>query len=188
MNTANFYIGVHNKQTNEIEFPLVYEEEKEVKWQSRPFGNGMTEHILETGRSLFLENGVADWLQKQGIESIGSEAQSWMGVPIRLGDDVGGVIALQSQEANLFQPTQFNLLTAVANQASIALQNARQFQQEQARAKREQLLREISARVRGSGDVDMIMRTAVQEIGQALGRQTFLRLSSENDESTTKDA
>jgi GAF domain-containing protein len=111
-----------------------------------------------------------------------------MGVPIRLGDDVGGVIALQSQEANLFQPTQFNLLTAVANQASIALQNARQFQQEQARAKREQLLREISARVRGSGDVDMIMRTAVQEIGQALGRQTFLRLSSENDESTTKDA
>jgi len=188
MNTSNFYIAFHNKKSNEVTFPLVYEDGKEVEWQSRPFGNGMTEHIIATGNNLFLEEGVEAWLADQGIESIGNLARSWMGVPIRLSDEISGVIALQSKEANAFQQTQFNLLMAVANQAAIALQNARQFQQEQARARREQLLREISARVRSSGDVDMIMRTAVQEIGQTLGRQTYLHLTPENDKPTDKDA
>lgn len=188
MDTTNFYIAFHNPETNEVSFPLVYENGKQSQWRSRPFGNGMTEHIISTGNNLFLEQGVDAWLNEQGVESIGSTAHSWMGVPIRLSEDVGGVIALQSQEANAFQETQLNLLRAVANQAAIALQNANQFQQEQARARREQLLREISARVRGTSDVDLIMRTAVQEIGQTLGRQAYLHLNPDNDKPTDKDA
>jgi GAF domain-containing protein len=44
------------------------------------------------------------------------------------------------------------------------------------RARRERILREITARVRGSADVDSVMRTAAQELGRALGRQTYVYL------------
>ena len=72
----------------------------------------------------------------------------------------------------------------VVRQAAIALQNARSYEQEQARARREQVLREIAAKVRGSADVDTIMRTAVQEIGETLGRRTILYLGKDNNGET----
>ena len=48
----------------------------------------------------------------------------------------------------------------------------------QRRARREQTLREITARVRGSTDPDTIVRTALRELGNTLGRPTFVRLGN----------
>ena len=50
------------------------------------------------------------------------------------------------------------------------------------RGEQERLLREITARVRNSADVDSVMRTAAQEVGRALGRQTFIYLGDHEDE------
>lgn len=188
MDTTNFYIAMHSQLTNEITFPIAVEENKQVRWQTRPYGNGMTEYLLRTGQPLFVEDGLEKWLRSQGVDSIGSPSQSWMGVPLRLGSEVVGVIALQSLQPRFYTREQFDLLNAMANQAAIAIQNARQFQQEQARAQRQQMLREIAAKVRSSADVDTIMRTAVQEIGQALGRQTFVYLDTTAQTKVGEDA
>ncbi|MBX3057631.1 MAG: PAS domain S-box protein [Anaerolineae bacterium] len=188
MDTTNFYIALHNQLTNEIAFPIAVEENKQVRWPSRPYGNGMTEYLLRTGQPLFVEDGLEKWLRGQGVDSIGTPSQSWMGVPLRLGSEVVGVIALQSLQPRFYTREQFDLLNAMANQAAIAIQNARQFQQEQARAQRQQMLREIAAKVRSSADVDTIMRTAVQEIGQALGRQTFVYLDTTTQTKVQEDA
>lgn len=188
MDTTNFYIAMHNGLTNEISFPIAVEENKRVHWQTRPFSNGMTEYLLQTGQPLFVEDGLEKWLRSQGVDSIGSPSQSWMGVPLRLGNEVVGVIALQSLQPRFYSREQFDLLNAISNQAAIAIQNARQFQHEQARAHRQQLLREIAAKVRGSADVDTIMRTAVQEIGQVLGRQTFVYLDTNTNNVVSEDA
>jgi GAF domain-containing protein len=188
MDTTNFYVAIHNKYTNEVAFPIAVEDGKRVTWRSRPFGNGMSEYLLRTGQSLFVEDGLEKWLRSQGVESIGSPSRSWMGVPLRVGSDVVGLIALQSLQPRFYTREQFDLLNAVANQAAIAIQNARQFQQEQARAQRQQMLREIAAKVRGSADVDTIMRTAVQEIGQALGRQAYIYLGAQTTQTADEDA
>lgn len=184
MDTTNFYVAMHNPERAEITFPLAVENNKRSNWRARPFSNGMSEYIIQTGEGLFIDEGVENWLKANGIESIGMLARSWMGVPLRLGAEVTGVIALQSNRSSFFSKAQFELLGAVANQAIIAVQNARQFQQEQARAQREQRLREIAAKIRSSADIDTIMRTAVQEIGQTLGRQTFVYLDAQ---STTQE-
>jgi GAF domain-containing protein len=65
----------------------------------------------------------------------------------------------------------------VAAQAAIAIENARLFEQIQARARRERILREVTAKVRSGSDADTVMRTAVSEIGRALGRRTFVYLN-----------
>jgi GAF domain-containing protein len=179
MDTTNFYVALHNQAKNEISFPLAVEENKRVSWRARPFGNGMAEYLMQSGQPLFVEDGLEKWLNSRGVASIGSPSQSWMGVPLRIAGQVAGVIALQNLQPHFFTRSHFDLLNAVANQASIAIQNARQFQQEQARAQREQRLREIAAKVRGSADVDTIMRTAVHEISQTLGRQAYVYLGSD---------
>lgn len=188
MDTSNFYMAIHVPEREEIYFPIATENNQRVNWRPRSFGNGMTEFIIQTGEGLFLEDGLEAWLEANGIDSIGMVARTWMGVPLRLGAEVTGVIAMQSQQPFYYTAAQFDLLGAVANQAVIAIQNARQFQQEQARAQREQRLREVAAKIRGSADVDTIMRMAVQEIGQALGRQTFVYLGSDQSDTPQEDA
>jgi GAF domain-containing protein len=94
-----------------------------------------------------------------------------------------GMMAVQNfTKPGIYGEHERELLTAVANQTAIAIENSNLFEQEQARARREQILRQITARVRGSTDVDTVMRTAAQEVGRALGRQTFVYLSDEEEE------
>ena len=83
-------------------------------------------------------------------------------------------------QERLFDEHHQELLVAVAGQAAIAIENARLFEQIQSRARRERILREVTSRVRGTSDVDAIMRTAVEEIGRALGRKTFVYLGDED--------
>jgi hypothetical protein len=69
-------------------------------------------------------------------------------------------------------------LAALIEQAKTVNQNLQLLQVTQARARREQILREITDRVRSSMDPDTILRTAVREVGTALGRPTFIRMGS----------
>lgn len=57
----------------------------------------------------------------------------------------------------------------------------RQLGEIQARARREQALREIAARVRSFTDPDAVARAAARELGAALGRPAFIRLGSADE-------
>lgn len=55
-------------------------------------------------------------------------------------------------------------------------------------AEREQALREITTRVRSTSDVDSILRIAVREVGDLLGRKTYIRLTSSGEEMSLKQS
>lgn len=98
-------------------------------------------------------------------------------IPLTAQDKVFGFASLHLAEAGReLNRDEMRLATAILTQVSIVVQNAQLFEQTRARARREQLLREITARVRGSTDPDSIMRTAVREIGQAFGVKSFIRM------------
>ncbi|MBK8987481.1 MAG: GAF domain-containing protein [Chloroflexi bacterium] len=111
-------------------------------------------------------------------------AKSTIFVPLVVGGRWVGYINAIYQQATQFSEKDVRRLMALAGQSAVAIQNIRQLQQTARKAEREQMLREIAARVRSSADVDTIMKTAVQEIGQALGRRTFIYLGNEPDPNT----
>ena len=85
------------------------------------------------------------------------------------GNGVIGTIAVQSYtNPNAFTNHQLDLLSAIANQATVAIENARLFQQEQERAEQEHLVRTITDKVRRGGDAKSIMRITLEELGQVL--------------------
>ena len=55
-------------------------------------------------------------------------------------------------------------------QLGAALESARLFQDTQRRATREQLVGEVTARMRETLDMDTVLQTAIREIGQSLGK------------------
>jgi PAS domain S-box-containing protein len=99
-----------------------------------------------------------------------------------------GLLTLGWNEAQQFSERETRVYRALMGQLAIILDNRRLFAQTesalaqaQSRALREQLLREVTARIRSGADVDTIMRTAAREVGRALGRPAFVQLGNGNN-------
>ncbi len=178
MHLESFYIALYDPEKDLVDITIFGQgEEIDQPALRRRAGQSITEYVIKSQKPLLIPTHVPERLEELGIKAHGRMAKSWLGVPMMIGDAVLGVIAVQKfNQIEPFNEHHRELLTAVANQAAIALENARLFEQVHARARREQILREITARVRNSADVDSVLRVAAKEVGHALGRQTFVYL------------
>jgi GAF domain-containing protein len=137
-----------------------------------------TVRVMETLQPLVVQAGDPDADPAELAYMRENEVETLVIIPLTVKGQAIGIMELESWDKRHYTPEQLNLIMTLANQAAVALENTRLFEQTQARARREQVLREITARVRGSTDPDAIVRTAVRELGTALGRPTFVRLGS----------
>ena len=131
MDATNLYIALYDRDEDWVSFPL-YVEGGQVRRhsQGRKAGRGLTEHIIRSRRPLLLSDDVDVRMQELGIEIIGTPAKSWLGVPMIAGDEVLGIIAVQSYTTeNVYDEGHLNLLPTIAAQAAVALENARLYEQ-----------------------------------------------------------
>lgn len=184
LDTSNFYIALCRPAKNEIVFALkVINGKAQKPYEARSLGqNGLVDHLLTTRKPLLVADHMTARLAELGIKRIfyvpGQAAVSWLGAPIVIGGRVIGVIAVLSYTTpGAFNEYDQELLTAIAAQAAVALENARLFERAQARVRQEEILREVSTQIRASVEVDSVMRVAVQEMGRVLGRRTFIYLT-----------
>ncbi len=106
-------------------------------------------------------------------------------LPLRVREQVIGVVNARKPDGNAWTSEEVALLEILQGRLEVALESARFYQETQRSAAREQLLRVITERVRGAVDVDSVMRTAAQEIGQALGREVFVYIADSPDVADT---
>ena len=89
-------------------------------------------------------------------------------VPLVLRGETFGEIRVKVEEETV--PAELsNLIKLIAERLSVSLDSARLFEDAQRRATQEQITGEITSRIRESLDIDTVVRTAVQEIGERLG-------------------
>jgi GAF domain-containing protein len=97
------------------------------------------------------------------------ETRSELAVPLVVGDQILGVLDVQSDEVDHFTAEDINVQTTLAVQVAAALQNARAYAQTQRLAEREALINEISQKIQGTTTVESALQVAVRELGRALG-------------------
>jgi PAS domain S-box-containing protein len=96
MPVDNFYIALYDSDADLLSFPYVVDQHDEYSPPRKP-GHGLTEHVLHTGRSLLVDQqAFAQLVQKGEVELVGADSVDWMGVPLKMGDKIFGVIAVQS--------------------------------------------------------------------------------------------
>jgi GAF domain-containing protein len=98
--------------------------------------------------------------------------------PLVAGGQWIGYINVLYKEKTKFAESTIRRLASISGQSAVAIQNLGLLETTARKAQREQMLREITARVRSSADIDTIMKTAVQEIGRALGKKTYIYIES----------
>ncbi len=124
----------------------------------------------------------------------GSGQRATLVAPLMLrGQMIGAVGFEQDEPTQQLSPEDRAVIEAVTSQVALALENARLFEEAQRRASREELAGAVTARIRASLDIDTVLKTAVQEMRQALGLpEVVIRLappaaSPDDTESTGHD-
>jgi len=140
---ADFYIAMHDEVRSRIRFELEVVDGTRRPKRSRPTGNHLSEYILRTHLPVLICKDFADQMKKMGVEPM-QPSGSFCGVPLVVHDRVIGVMAVRGQQEHLFDDGHLKILRVLANQAAIALENARLLREEQTRARHLALLNNIS--------------------------------------------
>ena len=130
------YVSLLDRATMMLHFPYTFGEDAE----SRPFGEGLTSQIIRTGQPLLINEDLDGSRARMGVQPIGREAASYLGVPIPAGGEMIGVISVQTtdQEGRFTEADQ-RLLSTIASAVGVAIYNAKLFDDaRQARAAAEE--------------------------------------------------
>jgi PAS domain S-box-containing protein len=132
LDATNFYIALYDPDTHEVTFPFETTEEEGDVVPALSADQGLTGYVIRHRTSLLIEENVSERMAEMGIEVIGRPCLSWLGAPMVAGDQVLGMLGVQSFTVpRAYDEHDRDLLVALANQTANAIANARLFEQAQ---------------------------------------------------------
>ena len=162
INARNFFIALLSDDGTALEYPYAVDESGE-SYDARPVGRGLSEYVIRNGTSIFQTNDVLVLADRGEIDldTVGALATWWLGVPLQVGDEVIGLVAVQSYtETAAYSAADQELLTFVASQMANSLSRRRAAQmQQQAFAQLEQRVQERTRELRH----EILERERIQE-------------------------
>ncbi|MBI5564828.1 MAG: GAF domain-containing protein [Chloroflexi bacterium] len=140
--------------------------------------------MAETGQPLFIQRtrdyaGWRDYPESRWIES-------YLGAPIRSQGQVVGFLNLDSGTPQFYTPDHARSLQAFADQAAVAIENARLFQATQRHLKEQIALVEASRAMSASLDLPVVLQRLVEQMCRALNATSaYIAYWNQADNSTT---
>ena len=132
-------------------------------WRVHP-GQGLSERPLQDGQLHYTPDVTREAGYLPSLNS-GSEVD----VPLRMGDRVFGVLVVESTKKNAFKKNDFEILTAAATQASIAIGRARLLAAQQQRADEQQAVLDTLADLSGELELGKLLQAVLRRATTLLG-------------------
>ncbi|MGB7728929.1 MAG: GAF domain-containing protein, partial [Candidatus Acidiferrum sp.] len=139
----NLYLATFDSARDQIQFDLELMKGVRKPKRSRPAGNHLTEYILRTRQPVLIRDNFVAEVRKLGIDPIRT-AGSFCGVPLVAYDHAMGALCIYSDNERAYDEGHLELMRVLASEASIAIENARLFQEERTKARHLSLLNLIS--------------------------------------------
>jgi signal transduction histidine kinase/DNA-binding response OmpR family regulator/putative methionine-R-sulfoxide reductase with GAF domain len=122
------YVALLDRQTGIIGFPYQYGD----KLTPLKYGEGLTSRIIKSGKPLIINRETDRRSLELGAVVVGKQALSYLGVPILVAGTCQGAISVQSTEREgIYDADAQRLLSTIAANVGVAMQNARLFQEAQ---------------------------------------------------------
>jgi GAF domain-containing protein/sensor histidine kinase regulating citrate/malate metabolism len=164
MPVESFVIALLDEENQVIEGVYLMDRDKRSENQRLELGQGISGQVINSGQPLLIHGGEeTNDLAGVSFGELGTP-QSILAVPMTLGGRVLGMLSVQSYQPKMYTEDDQQILSTFANQAIVAIQNARLF------AETQRLAEELEERV--------IERTAQLEQEQR-NTETLLRILTE---------
>ncbi len=125
IDTTNFFIALYDSEKDQIVFRILFDEKDDISnyptQNNISKGNitGLSSYVINTAKPLFVtKQDIID----QNIPCAGSLPAVWIGVPLKVGDKVLGVMAVQSYtNVNQYSEKDVDLIVTVSEQTAMAI-------------------------------------------------------------------
>ena len=126
MYAENFFIAIYDESTELVSFPC-FVDVVDAAPQPRKLKRGMTEYVMRSGKPLLVSRETIETIIKRGeIEVIGTMPVCWLGVPLKVGEQTVGALAVQSYREDVrFGEREKEVLTFVSQHLATAMNSKR---------------------------------------------------------------
>ncbi len=170
-------IGLYDNQTDILSFPICYDQGQQVQQESVPLSNGSSGWAIRNREALLLSTTEEARLMGLDVEAgrIGSHAleESFLVAPIISNDRVLGVINIQSCEPYAFDTDDLRFISTVANQAAVAINNARLFTERERRIQELATFNEIGQALSATVSFDELPALIYRQTSRLLDTTNF---------------
>ncbi len=121
-NVNNFFIALYNREKDTLNFPFFADERDH--FQETDAKNTLTGWVIKNNKSVLLDENDILQIEKTGaISLVGSPCKIWMGVPLKMDDEVIGAICLQDyKRVDAFNNDDLQVFEFIANQMVLTIQ------------------------------------------------------------------
>ena len=121
---SNFFVTIYNKETKEYTFPY-YVDKFDVlpELAKLDLKGGLVDYVRRTNKSLLLtQDFLRTLINTEQVAMVGTPSQSWLGVPLRIADEVIGVIGVQCYTSeSVYTKQDQELFEFIADHIAIAI-------------------------------------------------------------------
>jgi GAF domain-containing protein len=143
-----------------------------------PIGEGITGWVAQTGKPYLASDVRNDPHYYDAISEIRSE----MCVPVKVGDRVIAIIDMESVRPNAFGPNELRLLSSMAHQMAVALQNARLYEREQRQHRLAEAMRQAAIVLGATANIDDLLDQALAHLESLLTYDAAFLLLLQGDQ------
>jgi len=163
-----FFICLQDAETGKVSFPILYDGGKryEEKRETIPSESPLAQ-TLTTGIPRLINRTPAEIANTPMIFRTGDTsrpAASMIYVPLQIKNRLIGVLSVQSYQLNAYDNHHLALVTGIAQQAAIAIENARLYDTARQRAAELEAVRQASLRLASSLDPAIVMQTVLENV------------------------
>jgi PAS domain S-box-containing protein len=184
----SFFVALYDHHTDQLEFRIRVDGEVHEAPYVRPLGNALTAQVVNNRKHLLIRDYELekDHLPAMTLWGTGLPSRSWLGVPMQLGDEVLGVISVQSYSPNAFGEREQEFLSTIADTVAVAIENARLYEAEKQRTTRLTQIVELGIELASSRRESEILNTLVKRVAEVMNSATctVMMIDSLNNEAT----
>ncbi|MFZ2098325.1 MAG: GAF domain-containing protein [Anaerolineales bacterium] len=170
----SFFVALYDHDTDQLEFRIRVDGDVHEAPHVRPLGNALTAHVINHKKPLLIHDYELekDHLPKMTLWGTGEPSRSWLGVPMLMGDDVLGLISVQSYHTNAYGERELELLTTIADTVAVAIENARLYEAEKRRAARLTQIMQLGTELASLREEDEVLGMLVKRAAEIMDSAT----------------
>lgn len=158
-------IRLLNKETGESESVACHNiDEAEWRAESRRDVHGLAKIVLENKTAITIANLQTDprSMSHHFVRRFG--LVSYLGIPLIVQTEVLGVMSFYTREAHSFNDEEIEFLTSLAGQSSMAIYNAKLYEETKQRADEISALHAVTAATTQSLDLEVMLKEVIKKI------------------------